>query len=109
MTFPSGRLAPGWDRRLVIAGYVTFTVAAPTVLVSGPEQLGCEDCPANVFLIENKSYTMPIGLRTYIFQFDANYGWLTAGAVIVTVPSMLVFLFAQRYLVSGLTRGGVKG
>ena len=64
---------------------------------------------ANVFLIENKSYTLPIGLRTYIFQFDANYGWLTAGAVIVTVPSMLVFLFAQRYLVSGLTRGGVKG
>jgi arabinogalactan oligomer/maltooligosaccharide transport system permease protein len=64
---------------------------------------------ANVFLTESESYTLPIGLRTYVFQFEQQYGWLTAGAVIVTIPAMIVFLFAQRYLVSGLTRGGVKG
>jgi len=29
--------------------------------------------------------------------------------VIVTIPAVVVFLIAQRYLVSGLTRGGVKG
>ena len=34
---------------------------------------------------------------------------LTAGAILVTIPAMIVFLFAQRYLISGLTRGGVKG
>jgi arabinogalactan oligomer/maltooligosaccharide transport system permease protein len=64
---------------------------------------------ANVFLTENKTYTLPIGLRTYIFQFEQQYGWLTAGAVIVTIPAVIMFLLAQRYLVSGLTRGGVKG
>ena len=64
---------------------------------------------ANVFLTESENYTLPIGLRTYVFQFEQQYGWLTAGAVIVTIPAMIVFLFAQRYLVSGLTRGGVKG
>ena len=64
---------------------------------------------ANVFLTDSKNYTLPIGLRTYVFQFEQQYGWLTAGAVIVTIPAMIVFLFAQRYLVSGLTRGGVKG
>ena len=34
---------------------------------------------------------------------------MTAAAIIVTLPAVLVFLVAQRYLVSGLTRGGVKG
>ena len=64
---------------------------------------------ANVFLTDTKNYTLPIGLRTYIFQFEQQYGWLTAGAVIVTIPAVIMFLLAQRYLVSGLTRGGVKG
>lgn len=64
---------------------------------------------ANVFLTETENYTLPIGLRTYIFQFEQQYGWLTAGAVLVTIPVVVMFLFVQRYLVSGLTRGGVKG
>jgi arabinogalactan oligomer/maltooligosaccharide transport system permease protein len=64
---------------------------------------------ANVFLIDNLTYTLPIGLRTYVFQFGQNYALLTAGAVLVTIPAVAVFLYAQRYLVSGLTRGGVKG
>ena len=64
---------------------------------------------ANVFLTETENYTLPIGLRTYVFQFEQQYGWLTAGAVLVTIPAVIMFLLAQRYLVSGLTRGGVKG
>jgi len=64
---------------------------------------------ANVFLTETDNYTLPIGLRTYVFQFEQQFGWLTAGAVLVTIPAVIMFLLAQRYLVSGLTRGGVKG
>ncbi len=64
---------------------------------------------ANVFLTETNHYTLPIGLRTYVFQFEQQYGWLAAGAVLVTIPALIMFLLAQRYLVSGLTRGGVKG
>jgi arabinogalactan oligomer/maltooligosaccharide transport system permease protein len=62
---------------------------------------------ANIILVENKSYTLPVGLRTYVFQFEQNWQALTAGAMIVTIPAILVFLFAQRYLLAGLTRGGV--
>jgi signal transduction histidine kinase len=52
MSFPSGRLAPGRDRVIVVAGYLIFTVASiPAMLFAGPHELGCDDCPANVLLI----------------------------------------------------------
>ncbi len=53
MAFPSGRLAPGRDRAIVIAGYLIFTLGSiPAMLVAGPGDLGCDDCPDNVLLIE---------------------------------------------------------
>jgi signal transduction histidine kinase len=56
MAFPSGRLTNRLDRGLVGAGYVIFTVATvPAMLVAGPHELGCDDCPANVLLIEPDS------------------------------------------------------
>jgi signal transduction histidine kinase len=53
MAFPSGRLTGRLDRRLVIAGYLIFTVASiPAMLVAGPHEVGCDACPANVLLIQ---------------------------------------------------------
>jgi arabinogalactan oligomer / maltooligosaccharide transport system permease protein len=64
---------------------------------------------ANIIMTENETYTLPVGLRTYVFQFDQDWELLTAGSMLVLVPAAIMFLIAQRYLVSGLTRGGVKG
>jgi arabinogalactan oligomer/maltooligosaccharide transport system permease protein len=64
---------------------------------------------ANVLLVSDKSYTLPVGMQTYVFQFAQNWEKMTAAAVLVTIPALIVFLVAQRYLVGGLTRGGVKG
>jgi arabinogalactan oligomer/maltooligosaccharide transport system permease protein len=64
---------------------------------------------ANILLVSDKSYTLPVGLQTYVFEFSQNWEKMTAAAIIVTLPAVIVFLIAQRYLVSGLTRGGVKG
>jgi arabinogalactan oligomer / maltooligosaccharide transport system permease protein len=64
---------------------------------------------ANILLVSDKAYTLPVGLQTYVFQFAADWEKMTAAAILITLPAVLVFLFAQRYLVSGLTRGGVKG
>jgi signal transduction histidine kinase len=53
VSFPTGRLAPGADRRIVLAGYVLFTLGAiPPLLFSGPEELACDDCPRNLWLVE---------------------------------------------------------
>jgi signal transduction histidine kinase len=53
VSFPTGRLPRGADRRIVLAGYGLFTVGAiPAVLFSGPQELACADCPKNLWLIE---------------------------------------------------------
>src|SRR5919201_5730913 len=64
---------------------------------------------ANLVLVSDKSYTLPVGLQTYVFEFAQAWDKLTAGAMLVSLPAIIVFLLAQRYLISGLTRGGVKG
>jgi signal transduction histidine kinase len=52
MAFPSGRLKAGRDRALAIAGYLIFTVGSvPLMLVAGPHELDCDECPANLLLI----------------------------------------------------------
>ena len=54
MSFPTGRLQPGSDRNLVIAGYVIFPLAfVPALLFAGPEELNCTDCPENLLLVHH--------------------------------------------------------
>ena len=53
VSFPTGRLPPGTDRRIVLVGYGLFTLGAiPALLFSGPQELACDDCPENLWLIE---------------------------------------------------------
>ena len=63
-----------------------------------------------VFTVAQDKFTLPLGLRGFIFnRFTENWGQFAAAAVIGSVPLMLVFIFMQRHLVSGLARGAVKG
>jgi signal transduction histidine kinase len=56
VSFPTGRLQPGTDRRIVLAGYWLFTLGAiPPLIFSGPEELACDDCPRNLWLIERNA------------------------------------------------------
>jgi signal transduction histidine kinase len=52
LSFPAGRLETRLDRALTAAGYAIFPLAfAPALLFSGPSDLGCADCPANLLLV----------------------------------------------------------
>ena len=64
---------------------------------------------ALVFLSEPESFTLPIAVRLFINQFTQNWGGAMALSVIVTIPVVVFFYLAQRYLISGLSTGGVKG
>jgi arabinogalactan oligomer/maltooligosaccharide transport system permease protein len=48
-------------------------------------------------------------MATFIDPFNQPWGLLTAGSVLITIPVMIFFFLAQRFLISGLSTGGVKG
>ena len=53
--------------------------------------------------------TLAIGLRNYASQSNVYWNQLMAAAIVVSIPVVAGFLALQRYLVQGLTAGGVKG
>ncbi len=53
--------------------------------------------------------TLPVGLATLQGQYTFDYGKLMAGAMVVTVPVLLLYLVAQRYIVESISTTGIKG
>lgn len=64
---------------------------------------------ASIFMEEETSYTAPVGLRFFVGGFTAQWGYFAAGSIIVSVPVVALFYYLQKYLIAGLTAGGVKG
>ncbi len=65
---------------------------------------------ASVVLNDPDSQTLAVGLYSFVADTRSkNWGIFSAGAVLAAVPVMALFLFLQRYIVSGLVQGGVKG
>lgn len=53
--------------------------------------------------------TVPVALNLMVGENAVVWGQLMAGATLVTIPAVILFLTFQRYLVAGLTAGSVKG
>ena len=64
---------------------------------------------AATFMDKEQMYTAPVGLRFFVGGFQQQWGYFAAGSIIVSIPVVLLFLYLQKYLVSGLTAGSVKG
>lgn len=63
---------------------------------------------AYTFLQSESQFTLAVGIQRYVNQFGADWQYLTASAVLITLPVLILFLWLQRYLVTGLTGGSVK-
>jgi arabinogalactan oligomer/maltooligosaccharide transport system permease protein len=63
------------------------------------------------FLSEPTRFTLPMVLRGMIGQYSSGTPWsqFSAMAILMSIPAILIFFLLQRYLVSGLAVGGVKG
>ncbi|OKL54077.1 sugar ABC transporter permease [Bowdeniella nasicola] len=65
---------------------------------------------ARIMLQSEKNWTVAVGMYQWVSdRLDANWGLFAAGAIFAAVPILALFLFLQKYIVSGLTAGSVKG
>ncbi|GAA2086651.1 ABC transporter permease subunit [Streptomyces albiaxialis] len=81
---------------LAVTGFYTFVTAWAEVAY------------ATAFMTGEENLTLAGGLQTFVNRYGADWGSMTAAAVIIAVPAAVVFGFAQRHLVSGLTAGATK-
>ena len=61
-----------------------------------------------IVLNSKEMMTIQVGLSTFQYQYNTMYGPLMAGTVIATIPTLLVFVFAQKYYIQGIAFSGGK-
>lgn len=81
---------------LVITGLFSFMSAWSEYLVAAQ------------ILQDPQMYTLPLGLKQFQQNMSTEWGLYAAGALVVTIPVVVLFMIANRWLVSGLTLGSVK-
>lgn len=63
---------------------------------------------ANAFIISGNLTTLPVGLSGFVAQYYVDWGILSAAAISVAAPVVLIFAFVGRYFVQGLTAGAER-
>ncbi|MDQ3301645.1 MAG: sugar ABC transporter permease, partial [Myxococcota bacterium] len=61
------------------------------------------------FMTDQTKYTLPVLIQSSVTEHSADWGLFAAGAVLTSIPVMILFYVLQKYLVGGLTAGAVKG
>ena len=62
-----------------------------------------------LILNDRNRQTLPVGLATLQGQYTFDYGKLMAGAVVAAVPVLILYIFAQKYIVQGVATSGLAG
>lgn len=62
-----------------------------------------------LYLTKAESYTLSLGLQAFMQQHYVEWGVLMAASAIFTIPVIIIFFFAQKYFIEGITVTGVKG
>ena len=63
---------------------------------------------ASVLLRDGDKMTLPMGMKVFMDKYVTDYPQLFAALVIVTVPMLLIYFFAQKSFIEGMTAGSVK-
>lgn len=92
---------------------IVLPLAAPAIAVVGTLSfIGTlnDFILASVLLTSEENKTAAVGLQNFIsVAYSEQWGPFTAGALILSIPVVILFLFLQRYIVEGLAAGSVKG
>jgi len=91
---------------------VTLPLSAPALVITGLFSFmtgWSEFIVARVLLPDSRLHTLPLGLESLASTYQTEWANYAAGSLLVCVPVVVLFLVLSRFLVSGLTLGGVKG
>ncbi|MEU7861819.1 carbohydrate ABC transporter permease [Nonomuraea sp. NPDC049141] len=61
-----------------------------------------------IYLTSNELWTVQLGLRSFVGQYDAEYAMMMTGAVLSVLPILVIFLLGQRYFIRGIATSGLK-
>lgn len=61
------------------------------------------------FIIDQEKRPITAGIFNFMGQYGTKWSYLTAFAVVTIIPVALIFIFMQKYIISGMTSGAVKG
>jgi multiple sugar transport system permease protein len=61
-----------------------------------------------IIATNDKYYTLPLALTQLEGQNSSNYGLTMAGAILVILPLVVLFMFTQKYFINSMNIGGVK-
>lgn len=62
-----------------------------------------------IYLQSQEKYTLALGLRSFMGYTSFAWNYLMAGALIMLIPVIIMFAFAQRYFIEGMTMSGLAG
>ncbi|MBN1482167.1 ABC transporter permease subunit [candidate division KSB1 bacterium] len=91
---------------------IVLPLAAPALVITALFSFmtaWSEYLVAAVLIQDQTLFTLPLGLKTFQSNMEVSWGLYSAGAVVVSIPVVVLFLLLSRWLVSGLTLGSVKG
>jgi arabinogalactan oligomer/maltooligosaccharide transport system permease protein len=91
---------------------VILPLAAPAVVITALFSFMTawnEYVVAALMLQDVELFTLPVGLRMFQANMSTQWGLYASGALLVSIPVVLLFLLLSRYLISGLSSGAVKG
>ena len=94
-----------WSVVLPLAKGPIITLGIITFLTSWNDFLW----PLLILGGDRQDLTLPVGLATLQGQYTFDYGKLMAGALVLTVPVLILYAFFQRYIIRSISMTGIKG
>lgn len=62
-----------------------------------------------IYLSSDKKFTLMLGLNQFISGYSSQWNLMMAAVTIIVLPSIIIYLFAQKYFIEGIAMTGVKG
>lgn len=98
--------------RLGALWHVTLPLSLPGVITAvlfGVILTWDEFLYALIFTSSTASKTLPVAIAEFTSRHAVDFGLMAAGGIIAALPPVLLAFALQRYLIAGLTAGGIKG